>query len=118
MGTEAVLLALVLLAIGVLVTYLGTRLSGAVGVKRPDTTIGVFMILIWVLCLATFEIAYATYAVQLYQMDMIQTPPINPISPITVTTAVATFIIIAYLSRQHGLKLAWAMGKVDGETYR
>ena len=105
-GTDAVLLAVTLLAIGVLFTYLGTRLIGAVGIKRPGKTVSVFMITIWGLSLATFEIAYATYAVQLYQQNMIETPPVNPISPITEFCGVATFIIIAYLARSHGLKVA------------
>jgi hypothetical protein len=105
-GTDAVFLAITLLAIGILLTYLGTRLIGAVGVRKPGKTVSVFMMLIWGLSLATFEIAYATYAVQLYQQNMIETPPVNPISPITEFCGVATFIIIAYLARSHGLKVA------------
>jgi len=106
-GTDAVFLAVTLLAIGVLLTYLGTRLIGAVGIKRPGgKAVSVFMILIWGLSLATFEIGYATYAVQLYQQHMIETPPVNPISPITILSALGTFIIIAYLARHHGLKVA------------
>jgi hypothetical protein len=105
-GTDAIFLAVTLLAIGVLLMYFGTRLTGKVGIRRSGKTVSVFLIVMWGLSLATFEIGYATYAVQLYQMNMIQTPPVNPISPITVTSAVATFIIIAYLSRRHGLKLA------------
>lgn len=79
---------------------------GAVGIKRLGKTDSVFMITIWGLSLATFEIAYATYAVQLYQQNMIETPPVNPISPITEFCGLATFIIIAYLTRNHGLKVA------------
>jgi hypothetical protein len=105
-GTDAAFLAVTLLAIGVLLTYLGTRLSGAVGIKRPGKTVSVFMIGIWVLSLATFLIAYTTYAVQLYQQHMIETPPTNPISPITELCGLGTFIIIAFLTRNHGLKVA------------
>jgi hypothetical protein len=56
-GTDAVLLAVTLLAIGILLTYLGTRFSGAVRIKRPGKAVSVFMILIWGLSLATFLIA-------------------------------------------------------------
>jgi hypothetical protein len=56
-GTEAVFLALTLLASGILLTYLGTRFSGAVRIKTPGKTVSVFMILIWGLSLATFLIA-------------------------------------------------------------
>jgi hypothetical protein len=105
-GTDAVFLALTLLAIGVLLTYLGTKLRRAVGVKQPGKFIGVFLILIWTLSLATFLIAYVTYAVQLYQQHMIETPPTNPISPITILSGLATLIIISYVTKSHGLKIA------------
>jgi hypothetical protein len=105
-GTDAVFLAVTLLAIGVLLAHLGTRLIGAVGIKRPGRTVSVFMITIWGLSLATFEIAYATYAVQLYQQNMVEALPTNPISPITILSGLATFVIIAYVTRNHGLKVA------------
>lgn len=107
MGTDAVFLAVVLLAIGILLTYLGTRLTAAVGIKKPaGRTLSVFLIFIWGLSLATFEIGYATYAVQLYQLHMVEAPPTNPISPITILSGLATFIIILYVTRNHGLKVA------------
>jgi hypothetical protein len=106
-GTDAVFLAVTLLAIGVLLTYLGTRLKGAVGIKKPvGKTISVFMMTIWGLSLATFLIAVVTYGLQLYQQHLLGTPPTNPISPITYVCGLGTFIIIAYLSRSHGLKVA------------
>jgi hypothetical protein len=105
-GTDAVFLAVTLLAIGVLLTYLGTRLVGAVGIKRPGKTVSIFMILIWGLSLATFVIAATAYVLQMYQEHMLGVAPTNPISPITELCGLATFIIIAYLSRNHGLKVA------------
>jgi hypothetical protein len=106
-GTDAVFLAVTLLAIGVLLTYLGTKLIGAVGVKRPaGKTVSVFMITIWSLSLATFLVAIVTYGLQLYQQHLLGVAPTNPISPITVFCGLATFIIIAYLARSHGLKVA------------
>ena len=106
MGTDAVVLAVTLLAIGVLLTYLGTRLIGAVGIKRPGKTVSAFMITIWSLSLATFLIAVVTYSIQLYEQHMLASPPTNPISPITDLCALGTFIIIVYLARNHGLKVA------------
>jgi len=65
-GADAVFLAVTLLAIGVLLTYLGTRSKGAVGIKRPGKTVSVFIMLIWGLSLATLLIAVATYVRELY----------------------------------------------------
>ncbi len=47
MGADAVFLAVTLLAIGILLTYLGTRLRGRIGVKKPGKTVIAFMMLIW-----------------------------------------------------------------------
>jgi hypothetical protein len=105
-GTDVVFLAVTLLAIGVLLTYLGTRLIGVVRIKRPGKAVSVFMILIWGLSSATFLIAYTTYGVQLYQQNLLAAPPTNPISPITILCGLATFVIIAYVTRNHGLKIA------------
>ena len=106
MGTDAVFLAVTLLAIGVLFTYLGTRLIGAVGIKRPGKTVSVFMITVWSLSLATFLVAFTTYGLQIYQQHLLGVPPTNPISPITDLCGLATFVIVAYLTRNHGLKVA------------
>jgi hypothetical protein len=105
-GTDALFLGVMLFAIGVLFTYLGTRLKGAVGIKRPGKTVSVFMILIWDLSLATFLIAVVTYGLQLYEQHMLAAPPTNPISPITEACGLGTFVIIVYLARNHGLKVA------------
>jgi hypothetical protein len=105
-GTDAVFSALAVLVMGILFTYLGTRLSGAVRIKRPGKAVSVFMIMIWGLSLATFLVAVTTYGLQLYQRHMVHALPTNPISPITDISGVATFIIIAYLARSDGLKIA------------
>ena len=116
MGTDAVFLAVTLLAIGVLLTYLGTRLTGSVRIKRPGKNVSVLMITIWSLSLATFLIAYVTYGLQLYQQKMLAAPPTNPISPITELCGLATFVIIAYLARHHGLKVALGSAFVGTAT--
>ena len=106
MGNDALFLAVALFAIAVLLVYLGTRLSGAIGIKRPGKFVSVFMIMIWALSLLTFLVAVLTYGLQLYQEHLLQATPTNPISPITELCGLAAFIIIAYLTRSHGLKVA------------
>ncbi|MGA2972981.1 MAG: hypothetical protein ABSE39_10255 [Candidatus Bathyarchaeia archaeon] len=105
-GIDAVLLGVTLLAVGVIFVYLGMRLKRSVGVKRPGKAVSVFMILMWALSLATFLIAVVTYGLQLYQEHMLSATPTNPITPITELCGLVTFIIIAYLARSHGLKVA------------
>jgi hypothetical protein len=106
LGSDALLLSAALLIIGGVLAYLGTRLHGSVGVNRPGTTVSIFMVVIWGLSFATLVIAIGTYVRALYQQYGPITPPTNPISPVTDLSGLVAFILIAYLSRRHGLKIA------------
>jgi len=95
-----------LLAVGLILTYGGTKLKGARGVKSPGKTVSVFLMLIWALSLVTFLVAVLSYGTQLYQENLLGTPPVNAVSPVTEISAVVAFIFIVYVSRGHGLKVA------------
>ena len=109
-GTDAIALAVVLLFVGLVCTYFGTRLKRAVGTSRPGRTAIFFMITIWVLSLLTFLIASITYGFVLLETNLVATyrsyTAPNPVSPITDVSAVVSFIVIAYLTRRHGWKVA------------
>jgi hypothetical protein len=105
-GSDAILLAAVLFIIAVVLAYLGTRLHRSVGVNRPGKTVSIFLIVMWCLSLATFAIAIGAYISALFQQYGTFTPPPSPITPVTVLSGLVAFIVIAYLSRQHGLKVA------------
>jgi hypothetical protein len=104
-GSEAVILAVVLLVIAGVLVYLGIRLHRAVGVARPGKVVGGLLVVIWVLSLASFAIAASTYIRALMQQGPLRAPA-DPITPITDLSGLVTFIAIAYLSRRHGLKTA------------
>jgi hypothetical protein len=105
-GVGAVVLGITLLAVGLILTYGGTKLKGARGVKSPGKTVSVFLMLIWVLSLLTFLVAVLSYGAQLYQENLLGNPPVNAVTPVTESSAVVAFILIVYLSRSHGLKVA------------
>jgi hypothetical protein len=105
-GTEAVVLGVILLAVGVLLAWLGTRLTGPLKAERPRRTVGVFLVMVWVLSLATFLVALIAYVVQLNEEHLIETLPTNPIHPITGLSAAVAFVIIAYTARHHGWRPA------------
>jgi hypothetical protein len=111
-GYDAVLLTVALLAVAAMFVFLGTELKASRGVKTSGRTVGIFMIAIWLLSVYTFLVALTTYAVQLRQVNLVGTPPTSPISVVTDLCAVGTFIVIAYLTRKHGLKLALLSGFV------
>ena len=106
LGNDALLLAITLLIIGVVLAYLGTRLHRSIGADRPGKALGILLVMIWVLSLATFLIAVGTYVRALIQQVGPINPPTSPISPITGLSGLVAFTLIAYLSRHHGLKIA------------
>ncbi len=111
-GSDALLLAAVLLIIAGALTYSGTRLHHPVGTQRPGTALGILLILIWVLTLLTFLFAVGAIAIaQNQQRGALAAAP-NPISPITDLSAIFTFAVITYVTREHGLKTALGSGIV------
>jgi hypothetical protein len=105
-GVDAIALMLTLLAVGALFAYLGTKLKTPLGMKGPGRAAGGFILVIWGLSIVTFLVAVVTYGVQLFQEGLLQSTPSNPVTIVTALSALATFLIIAYATRGHGLKLA------------
>lgn len=105
-GNDALWLAVTLLMIAGVLVYLGSRLHRPVGVARPGRTVGIFLLVMWFLSLATFVIAVGTYVSALYEQVGPVTLPTSPISPITGLSSLVAFIIIAYITRHAGLKTA------------
>ncbi len=105
-GRAALQLAFLLLVIGGVLAFLGTRLRHPLGVNRPGKAVSALLIVMWVLSLATLLIAADTYTRELFGQYGNFTPPASPISPITGLYGLVTFVMIAILTRRHGLKLA------------
>jgi hypothetical protein len=103
-GAEAIFLAAILLAIGAVLVYFGTRLTRVVRIQTPARVVGVFAVLTWGLSLGTLLVFY-TFVATLGERQRVAQPP-SPIEPITILCGIGSFIIIAYLSRAHGVKFA------------
>jgi hypothetical protein len=114
-GTDAIALTIVLLIVGLFIAFLGTRLKNPLWTSRPSKTTIILVILIWVLAILAFTVdssAYIRYALLLVKYNLLPThnpstaPASNPISSITELSAVVAFVLIAYLTRKHGIKVA------------
>jgi len=109
-GTDATLLAALLLVIAVAFAYLGVKLRSPIAPARPGKVISVFLVLIWVVSLVAFVVDSVTYGFVLERANLVAvyqsyTAP-NPVSRVTDASAVAAFVIILLLTRRHGLKVA------------
>ena len=106
-GSSSILLAGVLcIIVGVLV-YFAIRLHHPLAVKRPGMSLGIVIVIIWVLSVITFLVAIIAYVLTLYQQVGHFTGPADPITPVTMTSALVAFIVIAYLARRSGFWVAF-----------
>jgi hypothetical protein len=107
-GAARVWLAILLLAVGVGLFYCGTRLRLPVRARRPGKSATAFMLVAWVLAIATFSICAVVYVGQVRQEHLIGTPPTDPITLVTLTAVVATFAIINEMGQPLGQRTALA----------
>ncbi|HLO31679.1 MAG TPA: hypothetical protein VK249_21175 [Anaerolineales bacterium] len=105
-GSDALLLAATLLLVAGALAYLGTRLPHPVAVQRPGRTVSLFLVLIWLLSFLVLGIAVAVYVKTLFDQVGKVSLPDSPVAPITYTSALIAFLLITFLNRQRGLKIA------------
>src|SRR5437868_10835522 len=106
-GSDSILLAVVLLIVTGVLISLAIRLHHPIAVKRPGKFLGVALVMIWLLSVTTFLVAVVIYVSTLYQQVGHFTGPVNPITPVTETSGVVAFIAIAYLARRSGFWVAF-----------
>src|ERR1022692_4115392 len=81
-GTARVGLAIVLLAAAAGLAYAGTRLPLPARAARPSRAAAIFMILTWVLAIATFLVCVAVYVQQERLGQIAKAAPADPITPV------------------------------------
>jgi hypothetical protein len=105
-GGDAVVLAIILIALATALGYAGARLQNPIAVRRPGRTVSGFMLAIWALAICMFFVAVGAYATQLKQVDLLFTPPKVRVG--TIPDAGIAFLVILYLTRGYGWRVALA----------
>ena len=105
-GGEAILLAIVLLVVASGFAYAGRRLRVPLAVTRPGGTAAGFMIAIWLLAIYTVLVATFVYGLQAKQAYPSFVAPRVRVG--TFIDAPVTFVVILYLTRHWGWKVALA----------
>lgn len=105
-GSNSILLAVVLLIITGVLLSLAIRLHHPIEVKRPGKFLGLSIVVIWLLSVTTFFVAVIIYVLTLYKQVGHLTGPANPITPITETSGIVAFLVIAYLASRSGFWVA------------
>ncbi len=107
-GSSSIILAVLLFVVTCILVFVATRVARPITVKRPGKALGISIVVIWVLSVATFLIAIIVYALALVKQVGHVTSVVDPISPITDTSALVSFIVIvvlAYFANRSGF---WA----------
>jgi len=111
-GSEAILLAVVLLVVAGGFAYAGTRLRTPLKVTRPELTVTWFMIAIWLLANYAVIIVWWVYGLQVRQSyPSFVAPRMHRVGTFLVDAPV-TFFVILYLTRRWGWKIALASAAI------
>jgi hypothetical protein len=93
-GTARIWLAVILLIVAGGLAYWGTRLRHPIAVARPGRRAAVVMLVTWALAIVTFLVAVFFYAQRESLDHLLKPPPANPVTVVTLTAVVVTFVII------------------------
>lgn len=105
-GSGSIILAVVLFLIVGVLLFGAFRLRRSIQVKRPGVFMGVTIIVLWLLSVMTFLYALTAYALELYKQIGPHTGPKDPITPVTMVSAVIAFFFIIYLAQRSGFRVA------------
>jgi hypothetical protein len=98
-GYTADLLALLLFVVGAALVVIGGRLKHGVKLPMPGRTLKVVIVLIWVLSILIVLRLFRIVARDTGQ----SVGNVGPVFPITLASAICSFLFIAYVSRRDGL---------------
>lgn len=105
-GAGSFVLAIVLLGITGLLVVAAIRIRRPISVKRPGVSVGVAIVVLWLLSVIMFLVALSVYARALIQQVGRFTGPGNPITPVTMLSAMVSFFAILLLARRNGFWVA------------
>jgi hypothetical protein len=105
-GTARVLLAIVLLAAAAGVAYAATRLHLPARPAKPSATATTVRVLTWLFAIVVLLIGVAVYVKQLRHDHLLQAPPADPITPVTVIGVGVVFVAILIAGSSYGMRAA------------
>src|SRR5579884_274095 len=105
-GSSSIILAVVLFIVTGVLIFLASRLHSPIAIKRPGKAFGVLLVVIWLLSAMTFLMAAGIYGLADKVQGIRFTGPMNPILPVTMTSAAIAFFVIVYLAQSRGFWMA------------
>lgn len=109
-GSSVVILGSILLAITAMLALWGSNVSKPLTVKAPGRAVTGPMIAVWMLALLTWFVNVGAYAQALNQANLTGTIPSDPITKFTLLFALLCFLIILFINRKRGWRVALLSG--------
>jgi hypothetical protein len=106
-GNSAIILGVVLLVIAGAFTLFGIKLGNSLRVKMPGKAMAGVLVAVWILSILTFLINVDVYLMLLQQAKFTGTIPNNPITKFTLSFAFLSFLMIFFINRKKGGKVAF-----------
>jgi hypothetical protein len=107
-GSGAVILSVVLLAVGLGLLFLGRRLTKDFHYPMPGKAAKVVIVILW--AISIFLVLGLFKQVALRNGQLTPGTGIGPVFPITLATAFLTFVVVAYSTRRGGILAALGNG--------
>jgi hypothetical protein len=105
-GSAEVVLAVVLVVAAAAVAYAGIRLRLPARLPRPGRTAKILVLAGWVAAMAALLVSVAVYEVQASQAGFQPTSRSNPITSVTLTGVAVLFVLIAFVVKARGWRIA------------
>lgn len=101
-GSSSIILAIVLFIVTGVLIFVASRMRHPITVKRPGKAFSGSLIAIWWLSVLTFLVAAGIYGLADKAQGIRFTGPMNPILPVTMSSAAIAFFAIVYLAQSGG----------------
>ena len=105
-GNSAIMLALGLLVVAGVLLYLAMRFRRPISFKQPGRFFKVVIVVLWFLSIVAWLAAFAIYVMVLLRQQPHYVGASDPITPVTLVSAVLAFFTIIILAQQHGARTA------------
>ncbi len=106
-GSSSIILVVVLLIVTGVLLYFAMRLHHPIAVKRPGVFLSISLVVSWVVCVVAVLVASYIYIMALYRQEGGHlTVAADHVTPVTMASALAAFIVIAALTGQRGFWVA------------
>lgn len=105
-GSGAIILAIGLLVITGVLLYLALRFRRPISLKRPGRLLKVVIVVLWLVSIVAWLVAFAIYVMVLLRQQPHYIGASDPITPVTLVSAVFAFFTIIVLAQRHGARIA------------